>query len=91
LARDLDRRERKVATMGGEKGIGVGGVVTQIGWLASKEGDPVAEDVVLEGLQRRFSTTFEAARCAIQLAERCGAVERREKSLVLLPRLLRTC
>lgn len=77
--------------MGGERGIGVGGVVTQIDWLTSKQGEPVAEEVVVRGLQRRFSTTVEAARCAVELAERCGAVARRQNGLVLLPRLLRTC
>jgi len=77
--------------MGGEQGIGVGGVVTQIGWLAPEIGDPVPEEDVLRGLQRRFSATHEAARSAVRLAEQCGAVGRREQGLVLLPRQLRSC
>jgi hypothetical protein len=72
--------------MSGEKGIGVGGVVTQIAWLASQSGDPVPVADVVSGLQRRFSATAEMANYAIALAERCGAIEQREGKLILVSR-----
>ena len=56
------------------RGIGVGGVVSEIGWLSRKCYGSVRTTMLVRGLRDRFDATKDEAYAAIDFAERCGAV-----------------
>jgi len=57
------------------EGIGIGGVMAEVAWLASK-GKPVLEHILVAGLCGRFDVPRDRAKAAIALAESCGVIER---------------
>ncbi len=71
------------------EGVGVGGVVSSIGWITERENGCVAETKLVEHLQIRFGVSRDRAEFAIKLAEKCGAVERKDGKVRVKKRTLR--
>lgn len=70
--------------------VGIGGVVTTIGWLAHKKGDPVQEERVVKTIIERSEVSRETAELAIQMSERFGVVERKDGEIRVKERTIKT-
>ena len=73
-----------------EKGVGIGGVVSAIGWEAEQKGGRVEEEKVIKHIQLRFGVSREAAEYVIELAVRYNAVGRENSKLYVKPRKILT-
>lgn len=73
-----------------EKGVGIGGVVSAIGWEAEQKGGRVEEEKVIKHIQFRFDVSREVAEYAIQIAEKYDAIGRENGKLYVKPRKIRT-
>ena len=67
-------------------GPGVGGVVSQIGWMSGEKGGVVGERELVMGLVERFNISPESAFNAIQYVIRAGAIREVEGGFQVTPR-----